>query len=226
MLTISKININRHGAWHLARSTGIQTSEDIGYIVKSAFRESWGQNPVRPYRIENNAKTIDVLGYSDGPVEKPTDGAGEYLITNAASVTWQPKTGDTYLCDVIACPMESMRLTESGSRTRDIKCRHGYSSASAAYADWLDDKLNDVNSGCVVSSQIEFTEMTKFIGLRNQGPDKPAYKFSMPRIRVSVYLTVTEVTSFEKFLNTGIGRERAFGFGSIVPFEVLKSLEF
>ena len=228
MATVAHITLRKDEAVKLARETDTRTCDDIGYVAKDSLGEAFGDQVIRPYRLIIDDDRIRVLGYSANHTLPRSSPTGLKTVADVVVSQWGAEKGSIHEMDVIACPLEDTRTAEGKSTQRDVGKSPKFNNPVAAYDAWLRKQFANPNSGCLLDGMIRFTDIGRFPALRkNTAADTPgnAVKIWMPHIRAIVRLRIVNPHAFDRFVMTGIGKQRAFGYGSIFPAEILKEFE-
>lgn len=223
MTNIVEIKLNASKVFSWAKDIGIANG-DIGYVVHSALCAAHGDGRLKPFNVMGVSKNvIRVLGYSPLTAEllerhrhetaHPVE--SEMIISAASKImpdVW--RTNASY----------SFELRISPTR-RDLKSRkhkdaylfgeHGKSRAEI-YEEWLRHRIGDA----VTFENLSMKSfcLTNILRRSVNGTDKRRLEnhIVVPDVTFEGRLRVNNSTQFSELISSGIGRNRAFGFGTLL----------
>jgi hypothetical protein len=220
-------------AREFANRTDARTAADLGYVGKDAISESFGDGAIRPFRILDHGDVIEIIGWTAAGEPLHPSAVGEKIASKVDFRPWHADKGQEVDLDLLVCPMH--KVTDKGNVTeRDVGNTDKFPTKIAAYNAWTLTKLKAMESGCRPLSVVRFTETRQFEAIRKARPagSTAAEKLAatgvrtlrMPYFRGTVKVSVLNPRLFDSFLVAGIGRQRAFGYGALIPTEVLHDL--
>lgn len=219
-------------ARQLARESDPATAEDPGYILKSVVGEVLGHSvQVRPFRGLCKDGILKIVGFADVDEPFAPTASAEKLGCEVYFLPWQPGTGDEIWLDVLACPMQGVTAPKNPKegeripRERDIAASGKFPNRVAAYNAWLQQRLKAPESGCTPLSVVQITKTGEFESFRKgRSHNRQVHMLTMPMFAGKVKVRVEDADRFSRFLMTGVGRQRGFGYGAIIPKEVLHDI--
>lgn len=223
MTNLVEIKLNAPKVFSWANSIGIAKA-DIGYIVHSALCAAYGDERLKPFQVMGvSNKTIRILGYSPSSAE---------LLERHRSETAHPVEADMIMSAVSKQMPDVWRTNTSYSfelrfspTRRDLKSRkhkdaylfgeHGKSRAEI-YEEWLNHRIGEaatfeglsMKSFCLTNISRRAVNGSEKRRLEN--------RCVIPDVTFEGRIRVNDSTQFSKLITNGIGRNRAFGFGTLL----------
>ena len=219
------IDIPREDAFTLARKTHAATSMDAGYQVKTVLAEA--SIPLRPWRfLASDPMSYRICGAVDGDVE--TSALTNLGGSVCATADWEPEN-DMIELDLHVTPQLQCRFRDVPGdrdlprRSRLFDAAVGSHDRSAAYRDWVANKIQPASAGIEIDGDIQIA-FVRDVRVPRKFEDRRVKLVMIPSCRARFKANVTDLALFRNTVSGGIGRQRAFGFGSLIPRTVLSSL--
>ncbi len=197
---------------------------DTGYVAKAALAQ-WTEGSFRPWRLVSLDGSKALLrgwaGIDPYRTVRLADAPGGALsLRNPIPCSWD--AGETAVFTLKTIPV--VRSGENGSEGR-IRL-YGDAGApfstnvekNAAYRSWLFDRLD--GKGCrIEKSEVESVRLVRALRRSEPAPDgsRSIKDFMQPEAVFRLTLTVTDPKAFRSVLADGIGPQKAFGYGALLP---------
>ena len=228
MIKFSLIEISRRTAADLALRTHKVTAMDSGYQIKSVLAEAG--SALRPWRfLDAPQDTYRIVGVESakGVDELRLQEFGGRVLTR---VDWAASNGETVEFDLHVAPM----IRSKTSRGHGLpKINHIFDAAlgatdrGAAYRDWFASIVRSDNIGIEIMGQPQIGYIRdhrvprKFSGA---GEEREVRMILIPGCRVRFKATITNVDLLIGAISSGVARQRAFGFGTLIPRSILTEM--
>jgi hypothetical protein len=215
--------------WGAAQSHAMRTlgsaAVDPGYVAKAAITGA-GLTDIGPWSLSPEVRTAAlvrgwVCANAGDRMPAITRGTGLLRIRRVVPYTW--RQGGTAVCTLKAVAIRKRTETIGGRIVR----RQIDAAASAttqgdrhaAYRAWLFERLD--GKGCRIErTTVESARMVRAVRRTAVGSvemDRAAREFLQPEVVYRVGLTITDPSAFRLCLLTGIGPQKAFGYGALLP---------
>ena len=209
---------------HLAQFMGPRALEDDGLVIKTTLTETLGGPVIRPWATHSRrGPVLTIVGYGDQSADEVNARRALALpslqaaVGEALSVHMPPlNAGTSYRFSVRLVP--TVRVTPNGTR------RHGERDAYLVAADEVgpdggltrDSIYRDYLARKLVGAQLEACRLDGFRLMRCMRPksDGQAAKM-MPEASLSGVLRVSDAEALSQCLRSGVGRQRAYGYGMV-----------
>jgi len=209
---------------HLAQFMGSRALEDDGLVIKTALTEVLGGPIIRPWATHSRrGPVLTIVGYGDQSADAVNERRALALpslqaaVGEALSVEMpQLDPGTSYRFSVRLVP--TVRVTPNGTR------RHGERDAYLVAADEVgpdgaltrDGVYRDYLARKLVGAKVETCRLDGFRLVRSVRPksDGQATK-TMPEASLSGVLRVSDAEALSQCLRSGVGRQRAYGYGMV-----------
>jgi hypothetical protein len=218
--TIANMTFPLELAVRTARDAAPATADDMGYVVKTIVGETYGRDAIKPWRIaEEGGGKVRIVGWIDAdrgvPVPKPAF-ASEIQV---GFVPYEAKKGDEVLLDLIVAPTQKIEMPGGRIREVDVAELDKDRGSLVVYADWLRRQLSKPDTGCLATGLPSFVETSRDRGLRKRA-DGVAKWIEFPRVHALQKVRVVNPRAFGRALVAGLGRQKAFGYGCMLPREL------
>lgn len=214
-----------------SRTTGGRVT-DVGYLAHVALSGLFGSNTPRPFRLTGTGKSVVRLdGYTDvdarelEQIAQNTADPDEYnsvvwslLETKPLPISW--RTGQLMGFEVLLHPIRQHRHKGGKRQERELFIAETYKrrrlgirgpiDVQKLYADWLAEKVEFTGVARVLEAKVKrlFDQ-----ALFRRGQKKLVKRDRKRLVDMSGVLRIEDGDAFSGFLQHGIGREKALGFG-------------
>lgn len=218
-------------AWN--RGHGKSADDDFGYAAHAWLSAVFGEHAPRPFRLNERRDGLRLLGYTSVPIETLREHAETFAEPEAMAVCdWRhgagkamPKewrAGRRLGFELRACPVSR------GERERDVflvavdrgkAASQEIPSRQEVYGDWLFRQFDRDAAAVVEPGTIRLIGFRRLRVARRRhgGVDNGRHRsLERPDALFSGELAVSEPRAFNRLLERGIGRHRAFGFGMLL----------
>lgn len=209
---------------HLKAVMGPRSLSDDSLVIKTVLTETFSGAYVRPWAVHaRHGPRLVIVGYGNDEHAVLNDRRRLALpslqaaVGEACSAEMPPiRTGEGYRFAVRMVP--TVRVTPNGER------RHGERDAflveadragadaglsrDAVYARYLEDRLQ---GAAIASCRLDGFRLVRLARPAKHGQAQK----TMPEAILSSALEVTDPAAFSECLTTGIGRQRAYGYGML-----------
>jgi hypothetical protein len=218
--TVANMTFPLELAVRTAREVAPSTAEDMGYVVKTMVGETYGRDAIKPWRIaaEGGGK-VRIVGWIDAEQGVPVPKSRFASEIEVGFVPYEARKGDEVLLDLIVAPTQKIELPGGRFREVDVAEAAKDRGALAVYADWLKLQFSKPDTGCLPVGIPSFVETSQDRGVRKAiGGKTTTIRF--PRVHALQKVRIVNQRAFERMLVAGLGRQRAFGYGCILPREL------
>jgi len=218
---------------------------DTGYLVHCVLKEAWQDAAPRPFVVRGTGRSLDVWAYSLLSADELRIHAAEFgdpaavnaiLDVGALAAREVPcfESGRCLGFRLRACPVVRLARTGGGYKSGaevdaflaaclqvgpDVAV-----SREGVYREWLSKKLDVAAAGVNV-------ELIRIAGLsrdrllrRTHGVERRAGVLDRPSVHFEGEFVVADGQRLLDFLQHGVGRHRAFGFGALMIVPPVASL--
>ena len=202
MLYLTEISLPLQRAVDATLLVDPLVATDLDYVLKTWLAGQQSLAP-RPWRAAAVGHGTRITGWR---AEEPTQSDAAYMQHRA----YQLEVGShaTFSCRFIP-------VRRAKQRRRDAAADHP--DPLAAYQTWLRERLIDVQPGATVDA-IEIVNTYQRRVLRKFHSRQDGTRMELiPVAEATIMLTVTDPSFVEKWLLTGVGPQRAFGYGAALP---------
>lgn len=206
---------------------------DAGYAIHALLNAAFGAAAPKPFRYLGAKQGL--LAYSDQPLEAlreqtalVTPEVEQALGLDALAVRAFPQT---WRHDQLLAFEARVRpiLRAKDGRERDVflhavessttsQATTAADSREALYADWLERQLSAQGAATIVQAGMEAFQLSRVIrrGTAKRSGERRASAVTGPDAVFKGMLRVRDGDAFNRLLQRGIGRHRAFGFGMLL----------
>ena len=227
--TMVHIEVRTRNLVEWARSNSLALS-DRDYLVHNAMRLAFGEKAPQPFEVfQNGDNSLKVLGYCDHTRDnllKEMEFLAEPLLTETfpkeairfknMPESWE--VGRTFGFRLRCCPISRKRDEKGRIIERDSflsACEHdpeGEHERESVYLKWLQEHICRAEGAELLETKVKGFRLSEF--KRRDERRKPK-KIIRPEVIFEGILKVIDSSAFASMLRNGIGRHKAFGFGTI-----------
>lgn len=220
MPTVANMTFPLELAVRTAREAAPSTAADMGYVVKTMVGETYGRDAIKPWRIaaEGGGK-VRIVGWIDAEQGVPVPKSRFASEIEVGFVPYEARKGDEVLLDLIVAPTRKIEMPGGRAREIDVAEFSKHRGALAVYADWLKFQFSKPDTGCLPFGIPSFVETSQDCGVRKLASGGTT-TIRFPRVHALQQVRVVNPRAFDRMLVAGLGRQKAFGYGSILPREL------
>lgn len=222
-----------------ARRRGIPLRDvDDGYLAHCLLRELWQEKAPAPFALQAQGRCLDVWGYGRfdaselvAHARQAGDPALVAVVDELSGIATrtvpQLRAGARVAFTVRACPVVRLASAKAGHRAGAeldaflARClsveRDMPVSRATVYIDWLTRRLGRTEVTGVTLTRVAVRAMAReHLVRRTQGTMRVARRLDRPDVTYEGELTVVDGATLLAYLERGVGRHRAFGFGALL----------
>lgn len=220
MPTIANMTFPLELAVSTARDVAPSTAGDMGYVVKTIVGETYGRDAIKPWRIaEEGGGKVRVVGWIDAELGVPVPKSRFASEIQVGFVPYEARKDEEVLLDLIVAPTQKVEMPGGRIREVDIAELDKERGNLAIYAEWLRRMLSKPDTGCLATGLPTFVETSRDRGLRKRSDGQVRW-IEFPRVHALQKVRVVNPRAFGRALVAGLGRQKAFGYGCMLPREV------
>lgn len=238
-LHLVKIPVRADKLVSLAKRRHIRLRDlDAGYLIHCLLTEVWQETAPAPFVLRGAGRSYDVWGYSRASALELVDHArafgdpgildaidGINAISSRAVPRFSQGRRVGFLTRV--CPVARLATAANGHRAGaelDVFLSKAFVAGPAAhlsreavYRTWLTERLSASDATGATVENVRVASMGRIhLIRRTQGEIREAKPLERPDVRIEGDFVVQDGDTFLRFLERGIGRHRAFGFGAVM----------
>jgi CRISPR system Cascade subunit CasE len=211
--------------------------DDLGYTLHALLAACFGNAAPKPFSLQLQARTPNILGYSALAADTLRAQALEFALPDALAALNLDSLVGKRMPDSFAAGRElgftvrvrpMVRTDRDGNRARSREidafqaaipdpAEESVTLRAEVYRDWLTRRM--AQGGCLVRTPLTLSALQRtavFRRDRHRGLRRIGGSQGGPDVTFSGILRVTEPEKFRELLARGIGRHRAFGFGMLL----------
>lgn len=220
MPTVANMTFPLELAVATAREAAPSTADDMGYVVKTIVGETYGRDAIKPWRIaEEGGGKVRIVGWIDAEQGVPVPKSKFASDIEVGFVPYEARKGDEVLLDLIVAPTQKVELPGGRVREMDVAEVDKSRGTLVVYADWLKAQFSRPDTGCLPIGPATFVETSQDRGLRKGVGGSPKW-IRFPRVHALQKVRIVNPRAFDRALVAGLGRQKAFGYGCMLPREL------